>query len=351
MPLNGVSKIAGERWNALSEEEKNVYYDLASADQVRYKEELATYERDNEDVIFTQQALTAYFEHQEIQLALQLYREQKEKGKLKVDDGKPKKPATAYLFYCTEHRPALLEKRMTPSEASKIMGDAWVKLSKERKVPYERQAIEAAQNYKRDMQIYNENKAREQEQLEKEAVKFYKGQKKEKEAQQVLKEMERQEKLERKTIQPKRPLPPAPALGFTFFCQEGKNSLMAQFPEKSVGEITELLEDTWNDLTEEERRAFEEFEEDNESSAAPKSKKPKRTSTAYFFFAHEQRPKVKERSPGMKSAEITLELARLWRELPESKKAPYQEMANHDRVRFQIEREAFQGALSLMEEE
>jgi len=344
-----------------------VYHRRNTEDQRRYKEEMAVYNLEHEEDIVTRQALAAYSEHQETQIALEYYRKHKQMGVVKeTDERKPKKPRTPYLFYCDEYRPILLQKGVQPLDASRVMGENWKKLSPEAKKPYEEMSRKACEDHRNQVQLYEEEVRRDKEKREREALKFYKAQRKEKEAQDVLKEMERQEKLGEKQERyvekgPKKAQkaqkvgPRQPVDAFTFYCIENQTLVEEEFPDMLAQEISEVLAERWAEATGEERSAYEEMEVNDQerylddlaaitgvvdsSVVAPttsKSKKPakdpnapKRTASPFLFFCRENRPRIKERDPNMNPRDITSTLSKIWNEMTPTQKKVRQTPTTH----------------------
>lgn len=68
---------------------------------------------------------------------------------------------------------------------------------------------------------------------------------------------------------------------------------------------------------------------------------PKRASGAYVFFTNEMRPKVLDEYPGIKFVELGKVLGERWRALTPEQKKLYEELANQDKVRFQMEMQEY----------
>ena len=84
--------------------------------------------------------------------------------KLKVkapkDPNKPKRSKSGFMFYCDEHRPALLEKakkggkKVNIGDISKALGKSWGKLKNKSK--YEKLAAADKERYEKAITEYNE---------------------------------------------------------------------------------------------------------------------------------------------------------------------------------------------------
>lgn len=77
------------------------------------------------------------------------------------DPNKPKRAKSAYLFYCDDHRPKILDslrkkkKKVNIAEVSKQLGAKWKGLSDTAKVPYEAKAQADRERYQEEMEEYN----------------------------------------------------------------------------------------------------------------------------------------------------------------------------------------------------
>ena len=87
----------------------------------------------------------------------------KMKMKAKKDKNLPKKPKSAYFFYCDEKRPALLDKakkkggKVNIGEIAKELGQMWRKLKAEKKKKYETLNTKDKDRYEKAMEEYTQN--------------------------------------------------------------------------------------------------------------------------------------------------------------------------------------------------
>ena len=87
-----------------------------------------------------------------------------------------------------------------------------------------------------------------------------------------------------------------------------------------------------------------------ESGAAPKKRKkkdknaPKKNMSAFMFYSNSVREKVKEENPGIAFGEVAKKISALWKELSDTDKTPYNEMAEKDKERYAKEMEAYKAA-------
>jgi len=64
---------------------------------------------------------------------------------------------------------------------------------------------------------------------------------------------------------------------------------------------------------------------------------PKRALSAFFFFSQIKRPDVQQGHPEWKVGQVAQELGRQWKDLTETEKKKYEEMASRDKVRYEGE--------------
>lgn len=68
---------------------------------------------------------------------------------------------------------------------------------------------------------------------------------------------------------------------------------------------------------------------------------PKRPLSAYMFFSRDQRERTKAENPQASFGEIGRILGATWKEMSESQKKPYIDMAERDKVRAENEKAAY----------
>lgn len=68
---------------------------------------------------------------------------------------------------------------------------------------------------------------------------------------------------------------------------------------------------------------------------------PKRPLSAYMFFSRDQRERTKAENPTASFGEIGRILGATWKEMSESQKKPYIDMAERDKVRAETEKAAY----------
>ena len=86
--------------------------------------------------------------------------------KLKIkapkDPNKPKRAKTAFMYYCEQHRPALLEKekkkgqKINIGNIAKALGKSWKKLKDGDKSKWNSLALKDKERYEKEIAEYNE---------------------------------------------------------------------------------------------------------------------------------------------------------------------------------------------------
>ena len=171
--------------------------------------------------------------------------------------------------------------------------------------------------------------------------------------------------------------PNAPKRGlsaFMFFSKEMRPKIQEKNPEASFGETGKLLGEAWKNVTDEEKKKFEDMAEadkgrykkamesyvppsddDDDSSedeGASKKKKgkkgakkdpnaPKRALSAFMFFSQEMRPKVKEENAEASFGELGKLIGVAWKNVSEEEKKKYEDMNKEDKERYDKEMAAY----------
>ena len=134
--ITDISKLIGERWKAMSEDDKKPYTDKAEADKARYAREMADYvppedASDDEDT-------------------------PRKAKRAKKDPNAPKRATSSYFFFAGEIRSELRETHPDASmpEISKMIGERWKAMSEDDKKPYNDKAEADKARYAREMAAY-----------------------------------------------------------------------------------------------------------------------------------------------------------------------------------------------------
>ena len=128
----GMMKALGDKWNSMSDEEKQPFVDEAAPDKARYMEEMKAYKE-----------------------AMGTHKRKKSKSK-KPDNGKPKQPQSAFLLFSGEKRAAIKDANPEAGlgDVAKLIGKAWGEVSEEDKAPYNEQAAKLKEKYKEDVDAW-----------------------------------------------------------------------------------------------------------------------------------------------------------------------------------------------------
>lgn len=138
---------------------------------------------------------------------------------------------------------------------------------------------------------------------------------------------------------------------YMYFSTEMRPIVKEESPSASFQDIGKILGQRWNSLSAEEKLPFEQkaqadkarYEQEMEgynrmvSANAP----PKRFMSAYMFFANSNREQVKMQSPEATFADVGKILGEKWKSLTPEEKAPYENMAQSDKSRYESQMEEF----------
>lgn len=192
--------LFGKLWKA--ETNRAPYEQQAADNKARYAEEMANYVPPAEKA------------------------DSEAKGKKRKDKDAPKRPKSAYLFFCDVERPAIIKKnpQIKGQEVMKLLGPAWQKLSAKGKAKYEKLAAKDKERYEQELASYVPPK---------------------RDASPVRKKPEKQGPKRSKNA-------------FLFFSEAERAKVKAAFPEYKITEISTELGKRWKALSAAERAPFEE---------------------------------------------------------------------------------------------
>ncbi|CAK4151785.1 unnamed protein product [Aphanomyces euteiches] len=128
-----ISSEIGRRWAQVSDQDKKKYEQMAQKDKDRYQDEKDNYTPDPE------------------------YENAKTKGvRTKKDPNAPKRPLSAYFFFCQEHRAAIREKNPSKSitEIAPLLAEQWRSLPEKKRAKYNKMASDAKANYQVEVAKY-----------------------------------------------------------------------------------------------------------------------------------------------------------------------------------------------------
>ena len=133
-----VSKVLGERWNNLTDEEKAPYNAKYKIAMEKHKKEMEEYKKNKPES-----------EEEESGSDSDSGKKKRKRGakKAKKDVNAPKRPLTSYMIYSNEKRKQLMEANpsLKVTDVAKQIGALWKELSEAAKKPY----VEAAEKLKK----------------------------------------------------------------------------------------------------------------------------------------------------------------------------------------------------------
>ena len=251
----------------------------------------------------------------------------KGKGKRKGKKSGPKRPKSAYIFFCQEKRAEVKQANpdMKATEVIKELGAMW-------------NEIKTTEDAKEYVNLANEDKARYAEEVEN--------------APQVASEDEDGDDGEKKTKRSKKNTggPKKPKSAYIFFCQEKRAEVKLANPDMKPTEITSELGRLWNkikdtkkaqpyiELATEDKTRYEGESKSDQSGeektttkkkakkTLPKKKevkedqesKKKKSMSGYNLFCTEKAEEVQEQFPTLKKKDIRTKLSKMWKELKEN---------------------------------
>jgi hypothetical protein len=238
-------------------------------------------------------------------------------GKKKGKSGGPKRPMSAYIYFCKDKRSEVKEANsgMKATEITKELGMMWQEIKE----------TEEAEQY---IELANADKAR----YIAEVTSGEEGE--EGEGKKVVVEKKKREK--KNNTGPKKPIS-----AYLFFCKEKRTEVKAENPDMKTTEVTSELGRLWNaiketpkaskyrKLAEEDKARYmeevPESKEDGEKKKGgkklPKNKvegEKKRAKTGYNLFRQEKVSAVSDEFPDLSKKEIQKKISEMWSSLKET---------------------------------
>lgn len=248
------------------------------------------------------------------------------------DPEAPKRGKSSYIYFCVDKRPEIKEANpeMSAKEIIKELGRVWREdTSDSDKARYAKMSEDDKSRYTEEMKDYTPPPN-------------------------VGNVIEKKSKRSG----PKRGL-----TSYIFFCKDQRAILKEEDPDLSTKDVTAELGKRWKALSEKDRKPYDKLaskdkaryekekaswvEPDGDSVSAPVTKKgkstkksgkvssekkppSKRKKSGYILFCQEERPKIKEEHDDWTSQQVTKELGRRWKELPEDEQAVLNERAGNE---------------------
>ncbi|KAL8150397.1 hypothetical protein V2J09_020205 [Rumex salicifolius] len=172
-----VSKIAGEEWKNMTEEQKKPYEERAKENKEKYQQEMEVYKqmkeeeeanmkREEEEHMKLQkvEALQLLKKKEKTENIIKKAKDQKKKQPKEEknnDPSKPKRPLSSYFLFSKEVRKSLVEEHpdINNSTVTGLLSAKWKELGDEEKQIWNKKAAEAMEAYKKEMEEYNKTAA------------------------------------------------------------------------------------------------------------------------------------------------------------------------------------------------
>ncbi|KAJ1968480.1 hypothetical protein IWQ62_001221 [Dispira parvispora] len=224
------SKLLGDEWAKMSNEQQQLYYHRAKELKDKFIEE-------NPDFVYTRRPNNTRQDRN--------HRHSLDSSDAKGSTRGPrlKRPMNSYLIFNQDRRHRLLSEHpnMTVSEISRAIGNQWRSMSDEEKLPY----VERAQQLKEAFRKNNPGHV------------FTRRSKKE-----IARLQAQLSHRSGHGSSKKRPqgiiAPKHPMSAFLFFLREHRPLYAEQYPGSSVGPISKVLAEKWNNMSVEERLPWQE---------------------------------------------------------------------------------------------
>ena len=232
----------GVRWNTLksatdpeSKKQLSIYETMADDDKERYTSEMEEYTPPSDEELVEINEKSGK-------------KKDKKKGDGKTENSGPKRPKSAYMFFCGEHR-EIVKKDLDDTSAKNVMielGVRWNNLKLSDKVDaksqiekYNTMAKDDKERYKTDMENYTPSGDAEIVPKGKTTTKKSKS------------EESGEESGEEKPVVKKKS-------GYILYCQQHRSDVKDQNPSVTAVEITKMLAEMWKNLSDEEKEEWKE---------------------------------------------------------------------------------------------
>lgn len=221
-----ITRELGARWKALSASKKKKDIERverlkteAAEDKERYNNEMEGYQAPSDDELATKKK--------------DKKKDKKSSGDKKKDPNEPKRPRSAYIFYCTQTRNEIKEEMEKAGEdtkgtnVTKKLGEGWKVLSgkdspnKELYESFVAQAKADKERYDKEMEVYKSGQAGSEEK----------------------KSSGSSDKVKKET-------------GYGVFCRANRAHLKENCPELSAAAITKQLGKMWKELSKEDKKGW-----------------------------------------------------------------------------------------------
>lgn len=242
-----ITRELGVRWKALSASKKKKdvvrverLKSEATKDRQRYNDEMEDYQPPSEDEL------------------LSVKKGKKKEKKKEKDPDEPKRPRSAYIFYCTDMRDEIkkeMEKAGEDTKGTNVtrkLGEGWKVLSgddspnKELYESFVDKAKADKERYDNEMKIYKSGKGvTEEEETDKKS-----GKKKDTSKKKKSDKKDTKKKSDKKVDKVKKDT------GYSVFCKANRAHIKENYPEMSAVNITKELSKMWKNLSKDDKNAW-----------------------------------------------------------------------------------------------
>jgi hypothetical protein len=241
--------------------------------------------------------------------------------KAKKDPNAPKKGRSSYILFCNDNRASVKEEfsNHTPVQIISELGSKWRESSDKTKNSYTTKAKKDKERYIKEFEDYTPS-----------------------------------EGFEKPEVKSPKKDPKSPKRGTTayiYFCKDKRPKLKEANPEMKGKEITSELSSMWKNIsdrkkvkytdlaTEDKKRYTDELDgytpsEGFEKPISKESATITKPRSSFVFFSKEQRYIIKQEKPEMDYKEVVSELSIRWKNLKDSAKEKYIELARKDKERY-----------------
>jgi len=244
-----ITSRLGALWKKLSDKDKAKYELLSKKDKARYEKDMESY--------------TPPAEEQD---------EKGKRGRGKKERTGPKRPLSAYMYYCQDTRDSVKNENsnMGGKEITTELGRRWKALTDEQKAPFEAKASSDKARFESEKAVSSTDNSK----TPKESSSSKKAPK------ETPKKTDANVKKSKATTKPvkEEPLPKGKkevpsskkSPGFEHFCDEQRDDIQSENPDWGARKVTAELQKRWQDLTSDDREAYEteaadDLDDENES--------------------------------------------------------------------------------------
>ena len=209
MTTTQITSKLGEMWKGLSDKEKKRFEELSKKDKARYEKEMETYTPPVTNETETKERTG------------------------------PKRPLTAYMYFCQEKRPEIKKQHpdMNGSAITSELASQWKKLTPEQKAPFDAKQAADKTRYEGEKSsgVVTEKKT-EKKTTKSEAV--------------VEQKKESKKKEVKKTEQPQTP-------GYKYFVNDQSEEVLSENPDWNSKKVLAEVNKRWAELSSKDKKEYE----------------------------------------------------------------------------------------------